>query len=59
MATFKIPAPTAADDRELAQEWQLAQDALAWREEFYGIPASAPIDRAGMAELKDAYLAMA
>ena len=53
---YAIPAPTGTD---LAQEWKLAQDALRWREEKLGIPANSPIDREGMEELKDAYLAMA
>lgn len=53
---YAIPAPPANDS--LASEWDLAQDALRWREDRLGILANAPIDRADMAELVDAYLAM-
>lgn len=55
--THRIPAPQG--DAELAQEWRLAQKALAWREQNFGIRSDAPIDRAGMDELVNAYLAMA
>jgi hypothetical protein len=53
---YTIPAPPVGD--LTANEHQLTQAALHWREITLGIPVNAPMDRRSKDELVDAYLAM-